>query len=95
MAKRLVDLISATNLPESQIDKNEMLVGSKRGSPYYMAPELFSDGGVYSFQSDLWALGCVAYELATGISKWENYIFTRPSYVQASLHSSAAASRNS
>lgn len=31
-----------------------------------MAPELFQDGGVYSFQSDLWALGCIAYELATG-----------------------------
>lgn len=43
-----------------------MFVGSKRGSPYYMAPELFQDGGVYSFQSDLWALGCIAYELATG-----------------------------
>ncbi len=39
---------------------------SKRGSPFYMAPELFQDGSVYSFQSDLWAIGCVAYELATG-----------------------------
>jgi len=38
----------------------------KSGTPYYMAPELFSDDGVYSFYSDMWALGCVLYELATG-----------------------------
>lgn len=31
-----------------------------------MAPELFQEGGVHSFQSDLWSLGCVLFELATG-----------------------------
>jgi serine/threonine-protein kinase ULK4 len=39
--------------------------GIKRGSPFYMAPELF-DGHDHSFASDLWALGCVLYELACG-----------------------------
>ena len=38
----------------------------KSGTPYYMAPELFSDDGVYSFYSAMWALGCVLYELASG-----------------------------
>ena len=31
-----------------------------------MAPELFTDSGVHSFQSDLWSLGCVIFELASG-----------------------------
>ncbi|CAG9323861.1 unnamed protein product [Blepharisma stoltei] len=38
----------------------------RRGTPYYMAPELFEEGGVYSYYSDLWSLGCVLYELAVG-----------------------------
>lgn len=39
---------------------------TKKGTPYYMAPELFEEGGVYSYYSDLWSLGCVLYELAVG-----------------------------
>lgn len=31
-----------------------------------MAPELFEDDGVYSFSSDIYALGCIAYELTKG-----------------------------
>ena len=31
-----------------------------------MAPELFQKQGVYSYASDLWSLGCVLYEMATG-----------------------------
>ena len=47
----------------------------KRGSPYYMAPELFKPRGLHSFASDFWALGCVLYEMAVG----------RPPFVSASL----------
>lgn len=39
---------------------------SKTGTPFYMAPELFHSQGVHSFASDLWALGCLLYEFATG-----------------------------
>jgi serine/threonine protein kinase len=31
-----------------------------------MAPELFPEDGVHSFQSDVWSLGCIMYELAVG-----------------------------
>ena len=56
LAKKIVDLVQNDN--ESQKPKS--------GTPYYMAPELFQDGGVYSFSSDFWSLGWVLYELATG-----------------------------
>eukprot|EP00058_Branchiostoma_floridae_P012973 XP_002598461.1 hypothetical protein BRAFLDRAFT_230861 [Branchiostoma floridae] len=35
------------------------------GSPVYMAPEILQ-GDQHSMQSDLWALGCLLYELFTG-----------------------------
>ena len=39
---------------------------SKRGTPCYMAPELFTERGVHSYASDLYALGCVLYECCVG-----------------------------
>lgn len=32
------------------------------GTPYYMSPELFKNKP-YSYKSDVWALGCVLYEI--------------------------------
>ncbi|NP_001084575.1 NIMA-related kinase 4 S homeolog [Xenopus laevis] len=45
---------------ESQYDMASTLIGT----PYYMSPELFSNKP-YNYKSDVWALGCCVYEIAT------------------------------
>lgn len=50
--------------------------GGKRGTPCYMAPELFHEGGCHSMASDLWALGCVLYECASGHPPFVSSSFT-------------------
>lgn len=38
----------------------------RRGSPFYMAPELFREDGCHTFASDIFALGVVIFEMVTG-----------------------------
>lgn len=57
---KLCDFGLAQLISDSQSEEN------KKGTPYYMAPELFEEGGVYSYYSDLWSFGCVLYELYVG-----------------------------
>ncbi|XP_023791270.1 serine/threonine-protein kinase Nek4 isoform X2 [Cyanistes caeruleus] len=45
---------------ENQYDMANTLIGT----PYYMSPELFSNKP-YNYKSDVWALGCCVYEMAT------------------------------
>jgi serine/threonine-protein kinase len=40
--------------------------GSLLGTPYYMSPEQIQDSGSVGAQSDLWALGVIAYECMVG-----------------------------
>lgn len=48
-----------------------------RGTPCYMAPELFREGGVHSYASDFWALGCVLYECYAGKPPFVGSEFTQ------------------
>lgn len=40
------------------------------GTPYYMAPEIFQERP-YGFASDMWALGCILYEMCQGCVPFE------------------------
>jgi serine/threonine-protein kinase ULK4 len=48
-----------------------------RGTPCYMAPELFSEGATHSTASDLWAVGCVLYECSMGRPPFLNSSFNQ------------------
>lgn len=45
---------------------NTMVLTSIKGTPLYMSPELVQEKP-YDHTSDLWALGCILYELYTGL----------------------------
>jgi serine/threonine-protein kinase ULK4 len=67
LSQRLVDLVQGEEVnPEAE----------RKGTPYYMAPELFDQGGVFSFAADVYALGAVLYELASGKTPFSNENFT-------------------
>ena len=54
-----------------------LFLQTKRGTPCYMAPELFSDDATHSTASDLWALGCVMYECAMGMAPFMSSTLTQ------------------
>ena len=56
--KRVLNIKEMTN---NDIKRNKSSL-----TPCYTAPELFSLNGVFSFKTDLWALGCIMYEMAVG-----------------------------
>ena len=60
---KLCDFGLARDIPTDAGDAQK----TKRGTPCYMAPELFTDDGVYSCASGLWALGCVLFEMVVGV----------------------------
>ena len=44
------------------LDNTKDFANTCIGTPYYMSPELFK-AQAYSYKSDVWALGCVLYEM--------------------------------
>ena len=52
--------------------KLDNIIGSKThfGTPYYLSPEIASDEEKYDFNSDIWSLGVILYEMATTHLPW-------------------------
>ncbi|KAL0919394.1 hypothetical protein M5K25_011486 [Dendrobium thyrsiflorum] len=74
---KLCDFGLAIRLNEIEKNSRDMVLQAKRGTPCYMAPELFKDGGVNSYASDFWALGCVLYECFAGKPPFVGNEFTK------------------
>ncbi|KAH0700487.1 hypothetical protein KY285_014729 [Solanum tuberosum] len=49
--------------------KDDKLRSELRGTPLYMSPEMVT-GGEQGTPADIWALGCVISEMATGVPVW-------------------------
>ena len=61
---RICDFKKALKIDEmtnEDIRKNKSAM-----TPCYTAPEILNTEGNYSFKTDLWALGCIMYEMAVG-----------------------------
>ncbi|XP_015874449.3 serine/threonine-protein kinase RUNKEL [Ziziphus jujuba] len=74
---KLCDFGLARKLSDISKTPSSSLPQAKRGTPFYMAPELFEEGGVHSYASDFWALGCVLYECYTGRPPFVGREFTQ------------------
>ncbi|KAL3634568.1 hypothetical protein CASFOL_021622 [Castilleja foliolosa] len=74
---KLCDFGLARQLSDISMTSSSQLPQAKRGTPCYMAPELFQDGGIHSYASDFWALGCVLYECYTGRPPFVDKEFTQ------------------
>lgn len=53
-------------LKVNSITPNDIRKNKAAMTPCYTAPELFGEDGNYNYKTDLWALGCIMYELAVG-----------------------------
>lgn len=71
-ANVLMDSIGTIKLADFGLSKclgADALCATFAGTPLYMAPEQFQ-GHAYSYPADMWALGCIAYELMSLHSPW-------------------------
>ncbi|KAL7565261.1 hypothetical protein ACA910_014555 [Epithemia clementina (nom. ined.)] len=59
-----------------QLQSDLMMSLTMRGTPYFMAPEVFEEK--YSTKADIWGVGCVAYQMVTGYPPWKKMNFTNP-----------------
>eukprot|EP00873_Tetraselmis_striata_P014021 jgi/Tetstr1/434285/TSEL_023392.t1 len=57
--------LHAKKILHRDLEESFELARTPIGTPFYMAPEIM-EGRPYAFKSDVWALGCVMYEVLTG-----------------------------
>jgi serine/threonine-protein kinase len=73
--------LSSSGTPHLSLTKTSSLVGS----PIYMSPEQLNSSKDVDGRTDIWALGCILYELLTGRTPFQGE--TMPQLVHAVLHS--------
>lgn len=72
-ANILIDQLGSLKLADFGLSKAlgpSNLATTFCGSPLYMSPEQCTTGETYSYPADIWALGCVLYELMAFRSPW-------------------------
>ncbi|MEE6515727.1 hypothetical protein FKM82_024744 [Ascaphus truei] len=80
------------------LDHSKKRPGTICGTPNYLSPEVLAKEG-HSFQSDIWALGCIMYTLLTGYSPFrarsrkEMYYFIREGFFPVPMYLSLDARR--
>jgi len=66
-ANILIGLTGACKLADFNVSKvvnrPDGLLRTQTGTPYYASPEVWMDRP-YGFESDIWSLGCVLFEMA-------------------------------
>jgi serine/threonine protein kinase len=60
----------------ANLEENLMMSMTVRGTPYFMAPEVFEEK--YSAKADIWGIGCVAHQMVIGFPPWKEMGFTNP-----------------
>lgn len=53
-----------------------ILLTGHNTAPYFCAPEVFEE--MYGFKADIWSLGCVVFQMATGVPPWKDRGITNP-----------------
>lgn len=71
---KLADFGASKRLAHQQADMMESL--TMRGTPYFMAPEVFEEK--YGGKADIWSVGCVAFQMASGSPPWKAQGYTNP-----------------
>ena len=71
---KLADFGASKRLAHQQADLMESL--TMRGTPYFMAPEVFEEK--YGGKADVWSVGCVGFQMATGSPPWKGQGYTNP-----------------